>query len=96
MSKKDFKKIDLVNSLSDKTGYPKNYTKKLVEDIISIIIINIKNGGLNIKNFGKFKIIKKKERIGRNPNTKKEFLITARKSVSFISSKNNNNYEQIC
>lgn len=96
MPKKDLKKIDLIKSLSIKTGYPNKYTKKLIDDLIKIMIINIKEGGFNIKNFGTFKIIEKKERVGRNPKTKKEYLITARKSVSFISSKkNSNNYEKI-
>ena len=30
---------------------------------------------LNLKNIGTFKIINKKERIGRNPKTKEEFYI---------------------
>ena len=34
---------------------------------------------LNLKNFGSFKILKKKERLGRNPKTKEEFIISARK-----------------
>jgi integration host factor subunit alpha len=96
VSEKDFKKIDLIKSLSAKTGYPKSYTKKLVEDLIKIMITNIKKGSFNIKNFGKFKIIEKKERIGRNPKTKKKHIINARKSISFISSKKySNNHEQI-
>ena len=62
MPKKDFKKIDLIKSLSAKTGYPKKYTKKLIDDLIRIMIINIKEGSFNIKNFGTFKIIEKKTR----------------------------------
>ena len=34
------------------------------------------------------KFINKNERIGRNPKTKEKHIITARKSISFLSSKN--------
>ena len=87
MLKKDFKKIDLVNDLSSKTGYSQNYSKKIVDDLINIFIQNIKSGNLNLKNIGSFKLLNKKERIGRNPKTKEEFIITSRKSLSFTSSK---------
>ncbi len=87
MLKKDFKKIDLIKDLSLKTGYSQNYSKKIVDDLINIFIQNIKSGNLNLKNIGSFKLLNKKERIGRNPKTKEEFIITSRKSLSFTSSK---------
>ena len=87
MLKKDFKKIDLVKDLSLKTGYSQSYSKKIVDDLINIFIQNIKSGNLNLKNIGSFKLLNKKERIGRNPKTKEEFIITSRKSLSFTSSK---------
>ena len=87
MLKKDFKKIDLVKDLSLKTGYSQNYSKKIVDDLINIFIQNIKSGNLNLKNIGSFKLLNKKERIGRNPKTKEEFIITSRISLSFTTSK---------
>ena len=87
MSNKSLKKRDLVNNLSLKTGFSLNYSKKVVNDFIEIIIQNIKSGELILKNFGSFKVIKKNERIGRNPKTKKKFLISSRKTISFIPSK---------
>ena len=87
MPKKDFKKIDLVKDLSSKTGYSQSYSKKIVDDLISIFVQNIKSGNLNLKNIGSFKLLNKKERIGRNPKTKEQFIITSRKSLSFTSSK---------
>ena len=48
----------------------------------------IKNNDLVLKNIGTFKLSKKNERIGRNPKTKEEFLISKRKSIRFIVSKN--------
>ena len=87
MSNKSLKKKDLVNNLSLKTGFSLNYSKKIIDDFIKIIIQNIKSGQLILKNFGSFKVIYKNERIGRNPKTKKKFLISSRKTISFIPSK---------
>ena len=87
MHNKNFTKKDLIKILNLKTGFSLNFSKKLCNDIIFIIIQNIKNGHLNIKNFGKFKTINKKERIGRNPKTGEEFPILARKMISFNPSK---------
>jgi len=86
--KKNLKKIDLINYLSSKTGFSINFSKKLINDLIEIIIQNIESGGLNLKNFGSFKIVNKKERLGRNPKTKEEFVITSRKSIIFTPSSN--------
>ena len=74
------------SSISIQTGFSANLTKKIIEDLIAILIREIKTGNLNIKNIGSFKLIQKKERIGRNPKTKKTFLISARKSISFTAS----------
>ena len=87
MSNKSLKKKDLVNNLSLKTGFSLNYSKKIIDDFIEIIIQNIKSGQLILKNFGSFKVIYKNERIGRNPQTKQKFLISSRKTISFIPSK---------
>ena len=44
-------------------------------------------GNLGLKNIGTFNLIKKKERLGRNPKTKEKFIISSRKSVIFKPSK---------
>tara|TARA_Y100000591_G_C21674846_1_gene614873 strand:+ start:297 stop:593 length:297 start_codon:yes stop_codon:yes gene_type:complete len=85
--KKNYKKIDIVNNLSKKTGFSVNLSKKLIDDFINILILNIKTGNFNLKNLGSFKIINKKKRMGRNPKTKIEFIIESRKTLSFKLSK---------
>ena len=69
------------------TGYSKIFSGKLINDIIEIILLNIKSDNFQLKNIGSFKLIFKKERIGRNPKTKEEFIITPRKQISFTPSK---------
>ena len=86
MPNKNIKKIDLVKNISSKTGLSKNFSKKLIDDLINLIILNIKNGDFYLNRIGNFKIINKKKRLGRNPKTREEFIISARKSISFISS----------
>ena len=86
MFKKNLKKIDLAKRLSNKTGYSVNFSKKLINDLVEIIVLNIKKENLTLKNIGSFKKKNKKQRIGRNPKTKEEFIINSRKSISFTSS----------
>ena len=88
MNKKiNFTKEDLSKSLSKKTGFSISLSKKLIKDLLNILILNIQNGGLSLKNIGTFNLIKKNKRLGRNPKTKEEFTINSRISLSFIASK---------
>ena len=87
MSKKNITKFVIAKDLGSKTGFSISFSKKLIDDLILCIIEGIKAEKFYLKNLGTFKIINKNERIGRNPKTKEEFLITARKTISFIPSK---------
>lgn len=87
MSKKNIRKIDIIKKINKKTGFSLNFSKKILDDLIFLLLHNIKRDNFNLKNIGSFKIIKKKERVGRNPKTKKEYIISARNSVTFTASK---------
>ena len=87
MFKNILNKNDLSKILSNRTGLSLNLSKKIINDLIQIITQNINSGNLILKNIGSFKILKKKERIGRNPKTKERFIISARNSISFTPSK---------
>ena len=86
--KKNLKKNDIAKNLSFKTGLSENYSKKVVNDLIEILSHHLKTKNLIIKNLGSFKMLFKKERIGRNPKTKEEYIISARKVLSFTISQN--------
>ena len=58
--------------------------KELIEQIIKGLI---KHRIFKIHNFGTFKIKQKKSRIGRNPKTKEEVMISERNVISFTPSK---------
>ena len=69
-------------------GYSKKITENLLEEFFELILNNlIKHKKVKISKFGTFSIKEKKPRIGRNPKTKKEVLISARKVLIFKSSK---------
>ena len=87
LNNKNFTKNDFIIQLTNETGFSKNISKKLINDLLQILIQNLCDGKLVLKNFGTFKLLKKKSRIGRNPKNKKEFVIRARQSLTFAASK---------
>ena len=88
MFKTNLKKKDIIHNLKKETGLSANLLKKITDDIINLILINIKNNNFNLFQIGSFKILKKNKRIGRNPKTKEIYAITERKVISFTPSKN--------
>ena len=86
-------KKDLINSVYMRIGYSKKISELLIEDIITIIINNLKkNKKIKISNFGTFSIRHKKNRLGINPKTKEEKLIKSRNVVLFKPSNDLKNY----
>ena len=84
---RNFTKSNIAKEINTKIGLSTLYCNSITEDFIQILKNLIRYNKTNIKNFGTFKIIYKKERIGRNPKTKKRYKITERKSLSFIAAK---------
>ena len=80
-------KFEIAKKLIKEVGFSSSYSKKLVNDFFDCIKVNIKEKNYKLKNIGTFKILNKKQRIGRNPITKINFKISARKSLSFIATK---------
>ena len=84
MLKKNFTRKDLSNNIFKTLGFSKNFSSTIVDDFFEILIQNlIKIEKVKISSFGTFEVVKKKERFGRNPKTKKEAKITSRKVVKF-------------
>ena len=86
MKNNNFTKKDIAINISRKTGLSLNYSSVLVNDLINILVQEICKNNLILKNIGSFKIRKKKERVGRNPKTKEEYMISARNSLIFRAS----------
>ena len=69
-------------------GYSKKLIENLLEDIFEVLLESLKNDGkVKISNFGTFILRHKKSRIGRNPKTKKEAIISERNVILFKPSK---------
>ena len=83
----NFTKKDISKNLSLKIGLPSSYSSLVTNNFIKILkeLIIIKT--VSIKNFGTFKVLHKKERVGRNPKDNTTYIISARKSLSFTASK---------
>ena len=92
MLKKNFTRKDLSNKIYQNLGFSKNLSSTVIDEFFEYVVSElIKLNKIKISSFGTFKIISKKERIGRNPKTKHEAKISARKVVKFkpsISFKN--------
>ena len=88
MLKKNLTRKDLIKKLHQKLGFSKNFLSKITDDffesLINELIIKKK---VKISSFGTFAVINKNERIGRNPKTKEEAIIDARRVISFRASK---------
>ena len=81
-------KKDLVNLIYMQIGFSKQVSENLIDDFFQTIIENLlKEKTLKISNFGTFSIRQKQSRVGRNPKTKKEAIISKRKVVLFKPSK---------
>ena len=69
-------------------GFSKHVSENLIDDFFQIIIDNlIKEKILKLSKFGTFSVRQKKSRIGRNPKTKENKVISERKVVLFKPSK---------
>ena len=81
-------KKDLVNLIYMQLGFSKQISENLINDFLSTIILNLKKEKkLKLSKFGTFSLRKKKSRIGRNPKTKEEKVISSREVVLFKPSK---------
>ena len=85
--KQNLTKKEIGLNINIKIGLSKKYSEKITDDFIEILRNYLKQNKLIVKNFGLFKVIKKKERIGRNPKTKEVHKIRSRKSITFSTSK---------
>tara|TARA_B100000963_G_C22634597_1_gene676871 strand:- start:4044 stop:4343 length:300 start_codon:yes stop_codon:yes gene_type:complete len=89
-------KKDIINSIYMQLGLSKRILDVIFEDILVIIVDNLKmSKKVKIANFGTFEIRHKKQRDGRNPKTKEKKLISARNVVLFRPSKELKNFINI-
>ena len=77
-------KKEIINSLYMRIGFSKKISSNLLDDTITILINNLKkNKKIKISNFGTFILRRKESRVGRNPKTKEEKIISKRNVILF-------------
>ena len=70
----------LSNKIHKNLGFPKNLSSEILDNFFEQIILEILiSNKIKISSFGTFSILKKKERIGRNPKKKIKAIISPRK-----------------
>ena len=88
MARMNLTKKDLINAIYMQIGFSKNISENLIDDLFATIILDLKNEKkLKLSKFGTFSIRSKKSRIGRNPKTKEQKIISNRDVVLFKASK---------
>ena len=78
---------EIAKQISNEFGIPYTLAYKKIEKIITLMSSSLKDN-LSIPSLGTFILKEKKSRIGRNPKSKEEFIISSRKVISFKKSKN--------
>ena len=80
-------KADLVNEVANVVS-TKTEAQAAVDCIFESIVNTLKNGDVvTLMGFGSFKVVKRKARIGRNPQTGAEIQISASNAPKFVPGK---------
>ena len=77
-------KADIVERINERIGYSKKESAEIVETLLETMKQSLGEGEkVKISGFGNFEVRKKNPRIGRNPQTKEEIEISARRVLTF-------------
>ena len=84
MEQKTITRADITEAIYKELGLSSVESSKLLIQVLEEVSKALEQGkSVKISSFGTFTIHDKKQRIGRNPKTKVEVPITARRVVSF-------------
>jgi len=80
-------KDKIISEVYTKLGLRKNDARQVVEQLLEIMKRTLESGeDLLISGFGKFVVKEKKARRGRNPQTRRDLQLRARRVVVFKTS----------
>lgn len=69
-------KADIVDIISSSTGLTKVETEAVVKGFFETVIDAMKRGeSIELRGFGSFKVVKRAERVARNPQTNEEVTV---------------------
>jgi len=69
-------KSDIVDIISNSTGLSKIETDAVVKGFLDTVISALKEGQtIELRGFGSFKVVKRAQRVARNPKTNEEVIV---------------------
>ena len=80
------KKIDIAKNIASKASISERIGKNLFSSFIDIIKLKSNEQDVKVANFGTFTNKVTPQRVGRNPKTGEEYIITERIKLNFITS----------
>lgn len=82
-------KAELIEEVAGQTGLTKRTSGKAVDAVVSAISDCLARGEkVTLVGFGTFRVIKRKARVGRNPQTGGTIQVPAKKVPKFVPGKN--------
>lgn len=82
--KKTLTRADIADAIIGEFKVSRFDATEVIEDVLEAIAVALKEGeSVKISGFGTFSVRQKNERMGRNPKTMEEALISSRKSLTF-------------
>jgi nucleoid DNA-binding protein len=86
-------KADMVRKIHETAGIDEELAASVLESVLELLKAGLKTGeAINIIGFGKFSVLQKQARQGRNPRTGQAVTICARRAISFHASPAFKNY----
>jgi integration host factor subunit alpha len=80
-------KETIIKRIGEDTGWSRTESKRALHKLLGIMFRTLSNDeDILISGFGKFRVLHKSARLGRNPHTLEEIKLKARKVVSFKAS----------
>ncbi|MCH8569452.1 MAG: integration host factor subunit beta [Balneolales bacterium] len=69
-------KADIVDIITLSTGISKTETEAVVNGFLDTVIESMKEGkNIELRGFGSFKVVKRAQRVARNPKTNEEVIV---------------------
>ena len=81
-----FGKKDICKNISSKALISNDNSKKFFINFLNLVTLKSKSKIVKISNFGTFYTKNTPQRLGRNPKTKEEFVISKRSKLFFKAS----------
>jgi integration host factor alpha subunit len=77
-------KKDIVRTIAEEIGLPQQKAREFVQTTFDTLVETlVREGRIELRNFGIFQIKQREARIGRNPRTGEEVPVAARRVVVF-------------